>query len=111
MDNEKNIPFCLTLPGNGDKYKAIIKPPITVSMSSGLVQLAPGENVGLHSTKNNEELLIILDGEGQVEMEGCAAITIKGGQVAYVPPLTNHNVFNTGLSPLKYIFVVSKAVA
>jgi mannose-6-phosphate isomerase-like protein (cupin superfamily) len=79
-------------------------------MRSGLIQLTPGEDVGLHSTKQDEEMLIILEGQGQVEIEGRVKLKISGGQVAYVPPMTKHNVRNRGTAPLKYIFIVAGAI-
>ena len=106
----KGTPFSFTLPGSSNKYTEIMKPPITVHMKSGLVQLTPGQDVGLHSTKQNEEMLIFLEGQGEVEMEGYVSLPVNGGQTAYVPPETKHNVRNTGSIPLKYIFIVSKAI-
>ena len=103
-------PFSIMLLNNLDKYTELLKPPRTVIMRSGLVRLKPGEDVGLHSTKQNEEMLVILEGQGQVEFEGQAALKVSGGQVAYVPPETRHNVRNTGSVPLKYIFIVSRAI-
>jgi mannose-6-phosphate isomerase-like protein (cupin superfamily) len=88
----------------------LLKPPRTITMRSGLVRLNPGEDVGLHSTNKNEEMLVILEGQGEVELEGHTPLKISGGQVAYVPPETRHNVHNTGSVPLKYIFIVSRAI-
>jgi len=34
---------------------------------------------------------------------------IAGGQVAYVPPHTLHNVLNRGTAPLAYVYVVTRA--
>ena len=102
--------FSFTHPKDGNKYTEILKPPRTVTMRSGLIQLKPGEDVGQHSTKNNEEMLVILEGQGQVELEGQAPLKISGGGVAYVPPETRHNVRNTGPAPLKYIFIVAGAI-
>jgi oxalate decarboxylase/phosphoglucose isomerase-like protein (cupin superfamily) len=36
---------------------------------------------------------------------------MAGGQIAYVPPDTRHNVFNTGTGPLRYLYIVSRALA
>jgi len=66
--------------------------------------------VGLHSTEKNEEMLVILEGRGEVELEGFGRLMISAGRTAYVPPKTRNNVCNTGTTPLKYIFIVSKAV-
>jgi len=81
-----------------------------VKMRSGLVTLEPGHDVGSHSTKNFEELLIIIEGEGEIEAESAGRMKIAAGQFAYNPPNTQHNVYNTGSYPLRYIYVVSEAV-
>ena len=107
---DNRTPFSIMLPNNLNKYTELLKPPRTVTMRSGLIQLTPGEDVGLHSTKQNEEMLVILEGQGQVEIEGQAKLKVSGGQVAYVPPETWHNVRNTGSAPLKYIFIVARAI-
>jgi mannose-6-phosphate isomerase-like protein (cupin superfamily) len=108
VDNQ--TPFSIILPNNLSKYMELLKPPRTITMRSGLVRLNPGEDVGLHSTNKNEEMLVILEGQGEVELEGHTPLKISGGQVAYVPPETRHNVHNTGSVPLKYIFIVSRAI-
>lgn len=102
-------PFVLTLPNDGNGSGSIIKPPRAVTMRSGLVRLEPGRDVGLHSTEGNEEMIVVLEGQGALECEGCARLGVAGGQIAYVPPHTRHNVFNRGPGPLKYIYVVSRA--
>lgn len=107
---ETNRPFLFVLPADAAPYTMIMGPPRTHTMRSGLVNLAPGKDVGLHSTEKNEEMLVILEGRGEVELEGFGRLMISAGRTAYVPPKTRHNVFNTGTAPLKYIFIVSKAV-
>jgi mannose-6-phosphate isomerase-like protein (cupin superfamily) len=107
---DNRTPFSIILPNNLNKYTELLKPPRTVTMRSGLVRLNPGEDVGLHSTNKNEEMLVILEGQGEVELEGHTPLKVSGGQVAYVPPMTKHNVHNKGPLTLKYIFIVSKAI-
>jgi mannose-6-phosphate isomerase-like protein (cupin superfamily) len=107
---DTNRPFVFVLPANAVPYTMIMGPPRTVTMRSGLVRLAPGKDVGLHSTEKNEEMLVILEGQGEVELEGFGRLKIAAGRTAYVPPKTRHNVFNTGTGPLKYIFIVSRAI-
>jgi len=104
-------PFVLTLPNDGSGYRSLLKPPRAVNLRSGLVWLEPGRDVGLHSTEGNEEMLVILEGDGALECEGCGRLGMAGGQIAYVPPDTRHNVFNTGTGPLRYIYIVSRALA
>jgi mannose-6-phosphate isomerase-like protein (cupin superfamily) len=104
---KKTSPFVLALPEDNGKYHEILGLKQSVSMKSGLVCLQPGENVGSHNTGSREELLVIVDGSGEVELEGCSNKKINEGCVAYIPPTTQHNVINTGEKPLRYIYIVS----
>lgn len=101
-------PFVFTLPNDGSGYVRIMGPPRAVAMRSGLVRLEPGRDVGLHSTEGNEEMLVILEGRGMVDCEGCDRLEVTEGQIAYVPPHTRHNVYSTGRDSLKYIYVISQ---
>lgn len=81
--------------------------PQTTGMRSGFVRLDPGKSVGQHSTNQNEEALIVLRGEGQVEVENRGVIQIASKMLAYIPPRSKHNVTNTGKDVLEYVYVVS----
>jgi len=102
--------FILTLPAAEAPYFPILSPPQSVTMRSGLVTLQNGGNVGEHSTKDNEEILVILEGAGEVEAAGYGRRPVTGGQVVFIPPATVHNVHNTGSAPLRYVFIVARAV-
>ena len=95
----------------GDKpYVLLLNgPPETASMRSGLVTLAPGKSIGKHSTGKNEEMLVPLEGEGELRITGRTAIRIKPGLITYAPAHTEHDVTNTGTTNLRYIFIVAKA--
>ena len=82
-------------------------PPSTVRMKSGFVSLKPDETVGVHSTDNKEELIIVIEGEGEMVFEGYDSVRLARGITAYCPPYTTHNVINTGDKMLRYIYVVS----
>jgi mannose-6-phosphate isomerase-like protein (cupin superfamily) len=84
-------------------------PPESVSMRSGLMLLTSGKSVGKHSTENFEELIIILEGMGQVQITGQMPLEVKSGVAVYIPPETEHNVVNTGNAPLRYIYIVAEA--
>jgi mannose-6-phosphate isomerase-like protein (cupin superfamily) len=84
-------------------------PPETRGMRSGRILLAPGEEVGRHSTRGHEEALVILEGAGRLEIDGRESLPLAAGQVAYVPPETFHNVRADGPGPLRYIFIVAPA--
>ena len=50
----------------GTDYQPILKgPPDSATMRSGLVVLFPGDDVGEHSTENCEEIVIVLEGQGE----------------------------------------------
>lgn len=84
-------------------------PPETKSLQAGLVTLQPGESVGEHSTGANEEMLIPLEGTGELRCKGHPPIALKPGLITYAPPNTRHDVSNTGTTPLRYIYVTAKA--
>jgi quercetin dioxygenase-like cupin family protein len=106
---EKRVPFVMTLPRDGVRYFEILKPPPSVTMRSGLVTLAAGDEVGAHTTGRNEEILVILEGQGWIESEGLGERSVAAGQIAYIPPDTRHNVYNRDDRPLRYIFIVACA--
>lgn len=78
-------------------------------MRSGLVTLAAGQSIGAHNTANNEEMIIPLEGQGELRIAGRDPIVIKPGLVTYAPPHTEHDVANTGGGRLRYIFIVARA--
>ena len=83
-------------------------PPESVTMRSGQVVLQPGESVGKHSTECYEELVIILEGEGLFLLNEGKQLAFNADSVLYCPPNTQHNIKNTGSTPLRYIYVVAK---
>jgi quercetin dioxygenase-like cupin family protein len=106
MDNI--VSRVIDLPNDGGYFEIIGKQG-AYRMRSGMVTLEPCQEVGQHSTEDYEEIIIILEGEGELESEGIGRMKIARGQVAYNPPDTRHNVINTGDGPLRYIYIVSKA--
>lgn len=103
---EKPRPFIADLPAI-EEYIEILGEGKSVVLHSGRVMLLPGRDCGSHSTKNHEELIIVLSGEGELEVEGVGRKAIRAGMVAYNPPQTEHNVHNTGGEPMTYIYVVT----
>jgi mannose-6-phosphate isomerase-like protein (cupin superfamily) len=78
-------------------------------MRSGRVFLPPGQACGQHSTKAHEELLVFLSGQGLLLIGEERRLQVGGGKVSYIPPHTIHNVENTGIEPLTYIYCVAPA--
>ena len=79
----------------------------TSGMRGGSVRLKPGESVGWHSTKTNEESLVILHGNGTASIEGHADVPLHEEMLAYIPPNTKHNVTDTGSDVLEYVWIVA----
>lgn len=74
------------------------------------MRLAPGKSVGRHGTKGNEEIVIVLEGRGEMRFfTGRATVPLEGGMAAYCPPQTEHDVFNLGTGTLRYVYVVADA--
>lgn len=84
-------------------------PPDTVTMRAGLVNLKAQESVGEHTTAENEEAIVVLEGVGELHIDGQAPLGLTAGSVAYCPPATLHNVVNAGTNVLRYVYVVSMA--
>jgi mannose-6-phosphate isomerase-like protein (cupin superfamily) len=104
-------PILIDLTSGENGYTRLLGgPPQSVSMRSGKVVLQSGEAVGKHSTEEKEELIIILDGKGQFIFNNNHILEFNSNSVLYCPPMTEHNVLNTGSTPLRYIYVVAKAL-
>jgi quercetin dioxygenase-like cupin family protein len=84
-------------------------PPETASMQSGVVALAPGESVGVHDTEDYEELVLPLEGRGELRIPGRAPLPLAPGVAAYSPPHTSHDVANVGEGVFRYVFVAARA--
>ncbi|HBC47537.1 MAG TPA: hypothetical protein DEO84_07795 [candidate division Zixibacteria bacterium] len=107
ISNNMSVPFIKTLPQESIDYFEILGKSESLVIRSGMVTLTPGKDVGWHSTKQYEELLIVLEGAGKLLAKGHPDLEIARGQIAYNPPQTEHNVVNTGTKPLRYIYVVA----
>lgn len=81
--------------------------PQTRGMRSGKVYLAPGQACGQHSTKDREELLVFLAGQGELIIDDKSSFQIGKGKISYIPKQTNHDVKNTSGEPLVYVYCVA----
>lgn len=96
-------------PGENPYLLIVGGPPETRTMKSGLVTIAPGGSIGKHDTKANEEILLPLEGEGELRFEGRPPVSIRPGVAVWTPSHTAHDVVNTGKTRLRYVFVVARA--
>jgi mannose-6-phosphate isomerase-like protein (cupin superfamily) len=103
-EKEKLRPKVVALDTAGKDYLQVVGgPPESVTMKSGLVALAHGKSVGKHSTGQHEELLVILEGKGEMVFGDGSKLPVEAGHALYCPPETEHNVTNTGTDPLRYV--------
>jgi mannose-6-phosphate isomerase-like protein (cupin superfamily) len=101
--------FTLDLNSQPDYQRILEGKPQTHGMRSGRVHLEPGKACGQHSTKNHEELLVFLAGQGELLIGDRDRLAVGAGKVAYIPPETLHDVKNTGTGALAYIYCVAPA--
>lgn len=83
-------------------------PPASVTMRAGAVTLQPGKTVGKHNTESYEEFIVVLEGRGLMILSDGRQMEMKPETAVYCPPDTEHDVKNTGSSPLRYVYVVAK---
>jgi len=84
-------------------------PPETVTMRSGSIVLHPTKNIGKHTTGNNEEVLVVFSGSGEMRLADGTILNLKPHVILYCPPDMEHDVFNTGSEPLRYVYLVARA--
>lgn len=73
------------------------------------VEIAPGAFAGRH-THPGDEISYILEGEGEIMMEGQPVMKVKAGDGFVIPGGVKHDAHNTGTRPLKLVgvYVVEK---
>jgi quercetin dioxygenase-like cupin family protein len=73
------------------------------------VEIAPMAFAGRH-THPGDEISYILEGDGEILMEGKPALKVKAGDGFVVPAGVKHDAHNTGAAPLRLvgIYVVEK---
>jgi quercetin dioxygenase-like cupin family protein len=73
------------------------------AFSAGVTSFNPGVDVPLHS-HNVEEMVIILEGEGECELDG-EIKPVKTWDTTYVPPGVVHCFRNTGSAQMSIMWV------
>ena len=73
------------------------------------VEITPGGSAGRH-THPGDEISYILEGEGEILMEGQPAMKVKAGDGFVIPAGVKHDAHNTGSQTLKLVgvYVVDK---
>ncbi len=79
-------------------------------LRAGVVVLKPGGIMEWHSTRSREELLIMLAGRVQVEVEGrsgCERVGLTAGACAQLPQRTRHRIVNRSGRIARYVYVTA----
>jgi len=111
-----------------EKYTRLfsIKNGNAISLRSGCVVLKKNESIGEHNTDKSEEIIIILEGRGELSIRSPLPVGKRVGMregqqhgykkwrfgrntALYIPPDTIHDIKNTGRNLLRYIFVTCPA--
>lgn len=92
---------------DGEYLEILSGAPQSAGMRAGVVTLRPGEAVGRHSTGAREEVILVLEGTGRVEVVGKEPLEVRAPMAAYMPPQQEHDVINTGTGRMRYIYVVA----
>jgi quercetin dioxygenase-like cupin family protein len=73
------------------------------------VEIAPGARAGRH-THPGDEISYVMEGEGEILVEGQPTRNVKAGDGFVIPAGARHDAHNTGSSPLKLVgvYVVEK---
>jgi mannose-6-phosphate isomerase-like protein (cupin superfamily) len=95
------------LPTADSAYTSLLKPPASSKLRSGFVCLQPGQPGEEHSTEAYEEMILVLDGSGELDSNG-QATPVASRHMIYVPPHTTHFLRNTGQTPLRYVYTVTR---
>jgi quercetin dioxygenase-like cupin family protein len=104
-------PKGVTLQPDGTSYTSIVGgPPESVTMESGYVVVLPSTSGEKHSSKQYEEVLVVLAGAGEMRITAGPVLKLKPYSAAYCPPQTEHVVVNTGKEPLRYVYVAAKTL-
>jgi quercetin dioxygenase-like cupin family protein len=74
------------------------------------VEITPGSFAGRH-THPGEEISYILEGEGEILVEGQPALKVKPGDSFIIPAGAKHDAHNTGTQPLRLVgvYIVDKS--
>ena len=78
--------------------------PASTKFVTGRLWLAPGKTPHPPHTHAEEEVMVIEQGKGQIDVEG--KITEVGpGSVMYTAPNASHGIVNTGDTPIVFYFI------
>ncbi len=91
-----------------ERYQRLLnKDSGTCGIKAGHVILQPGQSIGEHTTGEREEVIVILNGNGEAMVGKDSIFKLEKDIVLYIPPKIDHDVKNNGTGELEYIFVTA----
>ena len=100
------------LPGhlNGAYSKLLVRPESCGSkhIDYRISVYQPRGYVEPHRHRIQEQVYHILDGEALLELDGDRKV-VRKDDVIFIPPGTEHAIYNTGMTDLRFIVVTSPA--
>ena len=95
----------------GRLWKKLVDPETSEceNMIFGLVTFEPGADPGPHVHAKEEEIIYVISGQGETNVEG-TVYKLEPGVTVYNKPGEEHGVKNTGDAPLVMVCVFSPPV-
>ncbi len=73
-----------------------------VNMQIVVMTLAPGEEIGMETHPDIDQVLLFVDGDGESILDGQSR-AVSAGDLSFVSAGTVHNFINTGDRPLRIV--------
>jgi oxalate decarboxylase/phosphoglucose isomerase-like protein (cupin superfamily) len=74
-------------------------------MTCGIVELAPGKGHDRHNHPGTEEIIFVLEGEGEQTVDDHGPVHVSPGSSIFVPRDAYHSTLNTGSAPMRLLVV------
>jgi mannose-6-phosphate isomerase-like protein (cupin superfamily) len=80
------------------------------NLSVTWVDVPPGAEQRLHSHEDSEQVYVIVRGQGRMHVAGDEE-DVGEGDLVFIPPATDHGIFNDGTETLVYVSAASPPVS
>jgi len=89
------------------KIHLVSEPKLTGAkrMTCGIVELAPGAGHDRHNHPGTEEIIFVLEGEGEQTVDDHGPVRVTPGSSIFVPIDAYHSTLNTGDEPMRLLVV------
>ena len=74
-------------------------------MTCGLVELAPGKGHDRHNHPDTEEIIYVMEGEGEQTVDDHGPVHVSPGSSIFVPNSAFHSTLNTGSEPMRLLVI------